>query len=76
MQNRALSAASQSTTQESSESFIPEFVIRQISHNLFDVFTGEGWENWTRFKRVNGRLNLVGGTAVSKELYNTLIKGI
>jgi len=34
--------------------------VQKVDHDVVDVFTGKGWDNWTRFKvkRIKGRVYL------------------
>ncbi len=49
--------------------------IIKITNSLFDAFTFDGWENWSRWsKDKSGYLKQVGGTEVSGFLKNLIIK--
>lgn len=53
-----------------------EIAILPVSKFTFDVFTGTGFENWTRFQAVKGHLKMVGGNSVSDSEYKTIKKMI
>lgn len=36
---------------------------------FIDVFTGKGWENWSRFENTGKGLKLVSGSPVSEEAF-------
>lgn len=44
--------------------------IIKITESLFDVFTGDGWENWSRFKKQGKILRLVGGAPLPPAVYH------
>ena len=52
----------------------PDFTIFALGHGTFDIFTGNGWENWSRFQRDGRVLKLVKGQPLTKDLYETLCK--
>lgn len=52
----------------------PDFTIFPLENNEFDVFTGQGWKNWSRFRKEYKHLKLVKGAPLTKELYETLTK--
>ena len=35
--------------------------IKRLSRNVYDVFTGTGWMNWTRVKRENKSIRFIAG---------------
>ncbi len=46
-----------------------------IYKNLIDVFTGEGWDNWSRWeKSKSGFLKQIGGKPVPGFIKNIIIK--
>lgn len=49
---------------------------KQVNDTTIDVFTGKGWDNWTRFEvsHKHGRLflKMVKGTPMSKEDFKKL----
>lgn len=53
---------------------IEPFHVIKVDHNLYDVFTGDGWLNWSRFEKRGPHLLLVKGLPVSKEVYSELKK--
>lgn len=50
-----------------------DIVTIPVSKNVVDVFTGKGWENWTRFERQGKHLKMVGGQPVSEAEYKELL---
>jgi hypothetical protein len=48
------------------------FEIRYVGKGLVDVFTGKGWNNWSRFELKDRKIVLVKGQPVSKEVYKQL----
>jgi hypothetical protein len=50
--------------------------IKRVNKQLFDVFRGNGWENWSRFRREKNRVLLVTGDVVTKEEYSAISKEI
>lgn len=51
--------------------------IYPITKNLIDVFIGEGWKNWGRYRRENHNWVLVAGkhpSRISKEIPETWSK--
>jgi hypothetical protein len=44
-------------------------VVKQLTKTTVDVFTGNGWENWSRFERTNKGPMLIAGQSVSPEEY-------
>ena len=46
--------------------------IRQVAANVFDVFVGNGWTNWSRFNVRQKSLTLVAGRPLSKADYDTV----
>ena len=51
-------------------------VIRHLSDMVIDVFTGNGWVNWSRFEIVNMKgkksLKLIKGFPMEKSNFQTL----
>lgn len=47
-------------------------LIKQVSKNMYDIFVGNGWENWTRLVVDKRRLLLKGGQPLDKHLYKKL----
>lgn len=39
----------------------------RIVGSFYDVFQGEGWENWTRISIKRGRVNIVAGIPLTAE---------
>ena len=51
-------------------------IIKQVNTTVIDVFTGDGWLNWTRFE-INGRvLKKVGGQAMEDSDFYKLYKKV
>jgi len=38
----------------------------KVHNKLIDIFQGEGWTNWSRYRMVSGSLELHRGLSVSK----------
>lgn len=36
-------------------------IVFPLSSRLFDVFSGDGWENWARYRKTNTRYYRIGG---------------
>jgi hypothetical protein len=51
-------------------------LIKRVNKQLFDVFRGNGWENWSRFRKEKNRVLLVTGDVVTKEEYAAISKEI
>jgi hypothetical protein len=55
---------------------INDFVIKPVAFKIYDVFWGNGWDNWSRFeiKYFDGKmkLNLIKGKSMNKELFSKL----
>lgn len=51
-------------------------IIKQLSTNVFDVFVGTGWNNWSRFERKGKTINLVKGKPLSKDEYHSVCKAL
>lgn len=51
--------------------------ILYVSDSIVDVFTGKGWENWTRFeiKHIKGKVypKKIGGKAMDSKDFQTLL---
>lgn len=46
----------------------------RVSGNVYDVFWGDGWENWARIQNRNGFVKPVGGLEIPKLVFSVLIK--
>ena len=45
------------------------YYIKKVSPNLFDLFVGKGWDNWSRFQADDkGIVSLVKGKPLSKQI--------
>lgn len=53
-----------------------EIAVLPVSKFMFDVFTGTGFESWTRFQAVRGHLKMVGGNSVTESEYKQIKKVI
>jgi hypothetical protein len=51
-----------------------EIVILPVEKNIIDVFTGNGWESWSRFLNTGTYLKLIKGSGVSDSVYAQLMK--
>lgn len=51
-------------------------LIKQVNANTFDVFTGTGWDNWSRFESKKGSLYLVKGNSLNRADYNAACTAI
>jgi hypothetical protein len=50
---------------------MPIFV-KRLNKNEFDVFIGNGWNNWTRIRRNHWGVRVVGGARLSREVIHQL----
>ena len=52
--------------------------VKRLDKNHYDVFIGNGWNNWTRVRRNHWGVSVVAGNRLSREtiheLNNRLIK--
>ncbi len=52
--------------------------VKFLDNDTVDVFTGKGWDNWTRFtiKRMKGKvfLSKVSGQSLDREVFKKLCK--
>lgn len=48
--------------------------IISVNRNTIDVFTGEGWENWSRFKLTKHGPKLISGQKLSNENFSNLTR--
>ncbi len=46
--------------------------LKKVDKNLFDVFVGQGWGNWSRVKVNKDNIELVAGLPLSKNTINSL----
>ncbi len=46
--------------------------LKKVDKNLFDVFVGQGWLNWSRVKVEKDDVVLVTGLPLSKTTYKSL----
>ena len=53
---------------------IQMFKIYPIFTTLVDVFQGDGWENWTRIRKVKGQWQIVRGLSLSSESLASVTK--
>lgn len=44
--------------------------IKRLKPGVYDVFTDNGWNNWTRVKRVDDKLHWVAGNYLPRALLN------
>lgn len=65
MQLHALSVPSQSKSEESTKSL----TLKWVNSTVVDVFRGNGWENWTRFRRVGSHYEMVAGQPLTTSEY-------
>lgn len=47
-------------------------VVIPLTNTLCDVYTGEGWENWSRFRILRGTPILLKGDGISEQDYKAL----
>lgn len=40
--------------------------IKRLKQNVYDVFVGDRWDNWTRVERHNGTLKFLGGAYLNR----------
>lgn len=46
--------------------------IKRLNRNLYDVFIGNGWNNWTRIRRNHWGVAYVDGARLSRETIHEL----
>jgi hypothetical protein len=46
--------------------------VRQVNRNMYDVFLGNGWDNWTRVVRQHWGLQVVNGNRLSANHKNVV----
>lgn len=46
--------------------------LKKVDKNLFDVFLGTGWNNWSRVKVNKDDIEVIAGLPLSKGVYNSL----
>ncbi len=46
--------------------------LKKVDKNVFDVFVGNGWANWTRIKVNKSDIEVLSGLPLSKATANTL----
>ena len=51
-------------------------IIKQVSTTVIDVFVGDGWENWTRFRREGRKLVKIGGQKMEDSDFTKLYKRV
>lgn len=49
-------------------------IVKQLNEDTVDVFTGNGWENWSRFKLGVNTPKKVAGQNLTTEEYDDLKK--
>jgi hypothetical protein len=51
-------------------------IIKQVTTTVIDVFVGDGWENWTRF-RIDGRvLKKIAGLPMEDADFSKLYRSV
>ena len=50
-------------------------VVRRLNPTTVDIFTGNGWDNWSRFQKTDKGPKLIGGKPVTEDEYKE-VKGI
>lgn len=48
--------------------------VRRIDNNTFDVFTGAGWNNWTRMRTGRSSTFVVAGARLPREVFNYVVE--
>lgn len=46
--------------------------LKKVDKNLFDLFVGLGWENWSRIQVTNDDVKVVAGLPLSKNVYKAM----
>jgi hypothetical protein len=54
--------------------YTEDFAIIPVDKHIVDVFTGDGWTNWSRFHNTGNYLKLVKGKGVNDEVYAKLMR--
>jgi hypothetical protein len=47
-----------------------EIIIKRLKAGVFDVFTENGWNNWTRVRRIGDSLRYVDGAYLNRATLN------
>lgn len=68
MQHLAQSVVSLFKKETSKESL----TLKWVNSNVVDVFRGNGWENWTRFRKVGSHFEMIAGTPLTTAEYQEL----
>lgn len=53
---------------------VGEVVVLPVDKKVIDVFTGNGWEDWSRFYYTGNYLKLIKGKGVSDDTYAKLME--
>lgn len=51
-----------------------DLLIIPLGQQQYDVFSGQGWENWSRFKKEDRVMKLDKGQPLTKDNYDDLCK--
>jgi hypothetical protein len=46
--------------------------VKRLDRNHYDVFTGNGWSDWTRIRRNHWGVSVVAGKRLPKEIIHKL----
>lgn len=71
MLNPAQSATSPSKSEESEKSI----TLKWVNDSVVDVFSGMGWENWTRFQKQGSHFKMLAGQPLTTKEYLELKNG-
>lgn len=44
--------------------------IKRLAPNVYDVFNGNGWDNWTRVRRFKDGVKLIAGKPLNRSALN------
>ena len=71
MQNPVSSVSSPSVKKGSEQLF----TLKWVNSHTVDVFTGQGWENWSRFEKKGSLYRLLAGKPLTPQEYIELKNG-
>lgn len=46
--------------------------IKRLTNNVYDVFLGDGWNNWTRIRRNHWGVTVMSGKRLARETIHEL----
>lgn len=70
-QSHAPSAPSPSKKEASNTSL----TLRWLNASIVDVFRGQGWDNWSRFRKIGSHYEMIAGQPLTTQEYQALKNG-